>query len=261
MPSTDPMVRSVVRRVALIASRTLVEALRLRLTILLGMGGAGLVLLAHGLRHFNFGATELKFIADFGLGAIDLTCVLLAALATAHLFFRDLDGGLTAIVLTRAVRRGEFIAGKLLGVALVLAWFVSALALVLAGLIAWRGVQLGAGPGAVPLVLQAGALVWLKATLVAAMTLAVCSYAGSALFASVAGLLLALAGHLRSILPPDGWRSALRAWPDLGLFAPETGFAEQATDGPRLLWLTGYWLAYLVLFTGVASYVFRRREL
>ncbi len=43
--------------------------------------------MALGLREFNFGAAELKFIADFGLGAIGLAGTVLAALATAQLYF------------------------------------------------------------------------------------------------------------------------------------------------------------------------------
>ena len=58
------------RRVRLIARHTLGEALRLRLTLLLALIGGALVIGALGLREFNFGSAELKFIGDFGLGAL-----------------------------------------------------------------------------------------------------------------------------------------------------------------------------------------------
>lgn len=248
-------------RMWLVARHTLLEAVRLRLTVLLALTGAGLVLLALGLRDFNFGAAELAFIADFGLGATGLLGTVLAALAMAHLYFRDLEGGLAAVVLTRAVRRGEYLAGKLAGVAGLLALFTAAQILVLVVIIAVREAQLGAAFMPLTVFLQAGALGWLKVTLVAAMTLLVCSYAGSALFASGAGLMLAVVAHLRPFTAAEGWLVWLRLWPDLGLFDPASLLAGSGFSARGLLALTGYWLMFMVLFGALATYVFRRREL
>lgn len=248
------------RRVLLVGWQTLAEALRLRLTVLLALTGAGLVLMALWLRDFNFGATELKFIADFGLGVIGLLGTLLAALGTAHLHFRDVEGGLAAVVLTRRLRRGEYLAGKLIGVAALLALFTAALALVLAGLLTMRAGQLGVVAVPLPLVLQACALVWLKLTLVAGMTLFVCSYAGSALFATSAGLMLAVVAHLRPFTQAEGWLSWLRLWPNLGLFDAEPLLAGARLDIVGLCGLAGYWAVFMFVFVGLATYVFRRRE-
>lgn len=248
------------RRVQLVGWQTLTEALRLRLTVLLAMTGAALVLTALWLRDFNFGATELKFIADFGLGVISLFGTLLAALGTAHLYFRDVEGGLAAVVLTRRLRRGEYLAGKLAGVAALLALFTVALALVLAGLLVVRAAQLGMAFVPLPLILQACALVWLKLTLVAGMTLFVCSYAGSALFAASAGLMLAVAAHLRPFTQAEGWLAWLRLWPNLGLFDAEPLLAGARLDVAGLLGLTAYWAVFMLLFVGLATHVFRRRE-
>ena len=248
------------RRVRLIARQTLAEALHLRLALLLALAGAMLMLMARWLRDFNFGATELKFLGDFGLGAIGLLGTLLAALATAHLFFSDLAGATAGCVLTRPVRRWEYIGGKLAGVIALLALFVAGLALVLAGVIAVREAQLGAAFVPLPVFLQACALVWLKLALVAAMTLLVCSYAGSALFASCSGLLLAGVAHLRPFTAANGWLAWLRLWPDLGLFDPEPLLAGGGLAAADLLGLAGYWAVFILLFGGLASYVFKQRE-
>ncbi len=248
------------RRVGLIARQTLDEALRLRLTVLLVLAGVMLVLMALWLREFNFGAAELKFIGDFGFGAIGLLGTLLAALVTAHLFFSDLTGATIGCMLTRAVRRWEYIGGKLAGVMALLALFVATLALVLAAVIAIREAQLGALFVPLPVFFQAGALVWLKLTLVAAMTLLVCSYAGSALFASCAGLLLAVIAHLRPFTGGEGWLVFLRFWPNLGLFDVEAMLAGADLTGLGLLALVGYWGVFLLLLGGLASYVFQHRE-
>ena len=248
------------RRVWLIAGQTFAEALHLRLTLLLAMAGAMLVLMARWLRDFNFGFTELKFLVDFGLGTIGLMGTLLAALAMAHLFFSDVAGATIACVLTRPVRRWEFIGGKLAGVMALLAWFVVTLALVLAGLIAIREAQLGVRVVPLAVLGQACALVWLKLTLVAAMTLLVCSYAGSPLFASSAGLLLAVVAHLRPFTATTGWLAWMRLWPNLGLFDAEPLLVVGGLSATVLLERIGYWAVFILLLGGLASHVFQHRE-
>lgn len=250
------------RRLALVARQTLLEALRLRLASLFVALGAALVLLALGLRDFKFGTAELKFVADFGLGAIGLLGTLLAALATAQLFFSDLDCGFAACLLTKAVRRGEYLGGRLAGVMALLALFVAGLGLLLGAMLAVRGAQLGATFVSLPVLLQACALVWLKVTLVAAMTLLVSSYAGSTLFAAWAGLLLAAIAHLRAFVGPAHGLGWLRIWPDLGLFDVDRVLVNsRGIGGGELLALGGYWAAFVVLFAAAAAYVFKHREL
>jgi ABC-type transport system involved in multi-copper enzyme maturation permease subunit len=247
-------------RVRCVAAQTLTEAVRLRLAGLLAAAGAIFVLLALWLREFNFGGAELKFIAEFGAGAISLLGTLLAATATAHLFFRDVEGGLAAVVLTRATRRGEYLAGKLAGVAALLALFVTALGLLLGCVLLVRGAQLGATAVPLPVFLQACALVWLKLTLVGAMTLLICSYAGSELFAVCAGLMVTLVAHLRPFTTAEGWAAWLRLWPNLGLFDAGELLAGTAAFPGELGGLFVYWAGFVVLFSALAVYVFRRRE-
>jgi ABC-type Na+ efflux pump permease subunit len=163
-------------------------------------------------------------------------------------------------MLTRTVRRSEYLTGKLVGVTALLAIFVAVLAVVLALLLARREAQLGIRFIPLPLFLQACALVWFELTLVAAMTLLVCSYAGSALFASAAGLLLAVAGHLRPFTGTEGALAWLRLWPNLGLFDPEPLLAGNELGTTVLFGLVGYWAVFLAVLTGLAIYVFRGRE-
>ena len=249
------------RRLRLIARHTLGEAVHLRLTLLLGLAGAGLVGAALGLRDFNFGGAELKFLGDFGLGVLGFFGMLLAALTMAQLFFRDLEGRAACFALARPVRRWEYVAGKFSGVAGVLAIFTATLGLLLAGLLAGRAAQLGLPSPDLRLLLGACGVLWLKSTLVAAMTLLVCSYAGSALFASGVGLMLTLVAHLRP-LAHDGGMGWLRVWPNLALFDGESLLnAGQPVSAAWLLGLTGYGAAYVLLFGTVAALAFRHREL
>jgi hypothetical protein len=114
-----------------------------------------------------------------------------------------------------------------------------------------------------PVFLQACALVWFKTTLVAAMTLLVCTYASSSLFASCTGLLLAAVAHVRAFIGHGqngvGW---LRIWPDLGAFDVDPILSTGRGLGLQVLFSLGaYWLLFLVLFTALAAYVFKQREL
>jgi hypothetical protein len=247
------------RRVRLMAGQALGEALRMRLVSLLAVVAALMLAGARWLRDFNFGAAEIAFIGDFGLGVTGLLGTVLAALATAQLFFADLDAGAAACVLTRPVRRWEYLAGKFAGVAGLLALFTASLGGLLGGLIWWRASQLGAPGAALSIFLGACALQWMKFTLVAGMTLGVCAYAGSALFASCAGLLLTAIGHLRP-WATDGleW---LRIWPNLALFdAGGLLAAGRLPGGAALITLAGYWAGCLLVCGFIASYAFRRRE-
>jgi ABC-type transport system involved in multi-copper enzyme maturation permease subunit len=249
------------RRVRLIARHTLGEALRLRLTLLLGLIGAALVIGALGLREFNFGADELKFIGDFGLGALGGFGTLLAALATAQLFFSEIQGRAAYCLLTRPVRRWEYIWGKFAGICALLALFTAFLGALIAGLLFWRGIQLGVT--AVPLMvfLCACAIQWLKLTLVAGMTLLVCSYSGSALFASCAGLILAVISHVRPFVSGGSRMGWLRVWPNLALFDAETVLAAMQPPTVAMLFgVIGYWAIYVSVFGAIASHVFKRRE-
>ena len=247
-------------RIRLIAGHTLGTALRMKLSLLLAAVAALLVFGALGLREFNFGTAELKFIGDFGLGAIGLLGTLLAALAPAQLFFSDLAGGAAACVLTRPVRRWEYVAGQFGGAAALLALFTATLGALLAALLWWRSSQLGVPPVSLPVLLSACALQWMKFTVIAGMTLCVCSYAGTALFASCAGLLGAVIGHLRPFTS-GGALACLRVWPNLALFDAEALLASgQPLAGSLLLSLAAYWAACLLLFGVLASYAFKHRE-
>lgn len=247
------------RRIRLIARQTLGEALRMRLAGLLASGAALLLLGSRWLREFNFGTAELAFLADFGLGVSGVTVTLLAALATAQLFFDDLAAGGAACVLTRPVRRWEYLAGKLAGVSGLLALFLASLGGLLGALMLVRGHQLGVPVVALPVFLSACALQWMQGTLVAAMTLTVCTYANSPLFASLSGLMLAVIGHLRPFA--TGALEWLRFWPNLSLFDSGGVLAsDQPLTGSFLFGLAAYWTYCLVMTGLLAVYAFRHRE-
>ena len=270
----------VMQRIGLIAGNTFREALHQRsfgLMLLVALGFTGG---AWGFRQFNFGASELKFIADLGLGALALFGALLAIGATVQTFFAELEGRTLHLLLARGVTQGEFVLGKLAGVQLLLALFS---AMVLACLIpllwAREAAIMAAAAESLPgdrllslngVLLAAGAL-WLKSGVLTAAVLAVCSFAGSRLYALVCGFLLLIIFHSGAILTVYGAQSSgIGQWvvmglktimPDFGAFDLTSAiFIETkplAVAGQLIL----YTAIYMMGFCLIAARLLRAREI
>ncbi|MFA5058621.1 MAG: ABC transporter permease [Opitutaceae bacterium] len=269
-------------RVALIAEYTVREAARQRLPLLMGMLAAVTAGAALMLRDFNFGATELKFLLDAGLGALMIFGAILAIVAMAQLFFSEIERRTVLTVLAKPVWRAEFILGKFGGVLLLLLAYCGLGTALLTGLLWWREAALmSSDPAVFPDgrrvayagVALCGLVEWLKLGVLAALTLLVASYARSSLFAVGVGFLALITGHLLHLardIPgnPDslwlrgGSRVLSLMLPDFQLFA----VADKVAAGESLpLSLVGgiaiYALGYMAAFSGMAVYCFRQREL
>src|SRR6188508_422357 len=126
------------RRTWLIARNTLLEASRQKLFSFLLFLALALVLGARWFRDFNFGAPELKFLADCGFGAMAFFGAALTITATAQLFFIEIENRTALTLLAKPVWRAEFILGKFLGVAVLMAVFCLLLTTLLIAVLWWR---------------------------------------------------------------------------------------------------------------------------
>src|SRR5581483_12120307 len=102
-------------RTWLIAQNTLREAVRQKLLHFFVGLAIALVVGAQGLRDFNFGAPELKFLADCGYGAMSFFGSAVVIAMTAQLFFSEIENRTALTVLAKPVWRAEFVLGKFLG--------------------------------------------------------------------------------------------------------------------------------------------------
>lgn len=268
------------QRIGLIAGNTFREALHQRslgLMLLVALGFTGG---AWGFRQFNFGASELKFIADLGLGALALFGALLAIGATVQTFFTELEGRTLHLLWARGVTRGEFVLGKLVGIQLLLALFSAVLLACLIPLLwAREAAIMSAAADSLPaerllsltgVLLAAGAL-WLKCGVLTAAVLAVCSFAGSRLYVLVCGFLLLIIFHSGAILTVYEANSAgIGQWAVMGLKAILPDFAafdltSTVFADARLLAVTGqlilYAAIYMVGFCFIAVRLLRAREI
>jgi ABC-type Na+ efflux pump permease subunit len=269
-------------RVALIAHNTLLEAVRHKLLNFLLWLALALVVGARWLRDFNFGAPELKFLADCGFGAMAFFGAAFVIAATAQLFFGEIENRTAQTLLAKPVWRAEFILGKFFGIAALAAIFCGLLTLVLMLMLWTRESALMAEfAEAFPSGRQvhyanvaiAGVLQWAKLSVLAALTLLVASFAQTQLFTVVTGFFILVICHLQA-LAHDAYRRAGGAvarvaaggiawvFPNFQLFGLADSLA--AADAPASGDVARV-LIYAAIYIGaactLAAYSFRQREI
>ncbi len=270
------------RRLRFIAQNTLREAVRQKIFLLLLVLALGLVAGAQFFREFHFGSHELKFLADVGFGAIAGFGSVLAVVATAQLFFSEIERRTILTLLAKPVSRAEFVLGKFAGVAVLTAVFCGGLTALLAGVLWVRESTLMrelpdafAGGGMINYahVAVVGLMQWLKLVLLSALTLLVASYAQTQLFTVVMGFVVWVICHLQHLAQAASSRpgaSGVRvivgwvahALPDFQVFnLGEILGGDRALPWSYLELVLIYAGAYIVVACALAVFCFRRREL
>jgi len=267
------------RRIGLIAATTLRETLRERSFGFMLFVGLIFTANAWFFRQFNFGTSELKFIADLGFGALALFGALLAIGATVQTFFAELEGRTLHLLVARGVTPGEFVLGKITGIQLLLGLFAVVLLGCMIPLLWARESAMLADvlptERAVSIsgILLAAGLHWLKFGVLTAAVLAVCALAGSRLYALVCGFLLLLIFHSGAMLAIYASQTTgVVHWvtlgvqtllPDFGVF--DGSHAVFAGAGARSLVETAklvlYAVIYLAGFGFIATRLLRAREI
>jgi len=273
-------ISSSLSRVGTIAGNTFLEAVRQRFFIALLVLAAGLLVSTEFLREFNFGASEVRFIADIGFGALVLFGSVLTITVTAQLFFAEIESRTALTLLAKPVRRGEFIVGKFLGVWLVVLIFCVIVTLLVCAVLATREAEiLAADPDAGDALVSYGAVIaaaavqWVKFGVLGAITLLLGSYSNTNLFSVATALLVLVICHLQ-YLARDVWERGGSAVAQvgaglLGLLFPNFqlfNLADLVTAGEPfgaalIVRVTLYGLAYIAVFLALASFSFRRREI
>lgn len=269
-------------RLGIVAGNTFLEAVRQKLFNFLLLLAVALVASVQLFREFNFGSSELKFIADFGFGAMVFFGSTLTIAATAQLFFSEIENRTALTILAKPIWRTEFIFGKFIGVFAVVGVFCGLTTLLLAGLLYHReGVLMNANPemfenGRIihygDLVLM-GVLQWLKFGVLAAITLLVASFSNTNLYTVVMGFFVLVICHLQ-YLARDAYASVaslpLRllvqvlgyVFPNFQVFnlTDQIGIGE-GIEAAVFARVAGYALIYIAVIGGLAVYSFRNREI
>ncbi|MBC2596370.1 ABC transporter permease subunit [Ruficoccus amylovorans] len=274
-------------RILTIGRNTFLDAVRQKFFNALVILSVALIVSSRFFRQFDFGSGELKFIADFGLGAILLFGSILAVVATAQLFYSEIENRTALTILAKPVYRWEFLAGKFLGVFLLLLVFTALMSGILGVMLYWResalmerfGDQFEDGHRLVSYggLFGFAVLQWLKLGVLCAVTLFVSSFSNTNLYSVVVSFFVMIICQLQYIAR-DSWENignpvlkglvwALSLlFPNFQMFnvGDVMLFPHDATEqlGAFTPWaIGGYGLVYIVVFIGLAVYAFRRREI
>jgi hypothetical protein len=283
-------------RIFAIASNTLTELTRQRVFYVLLIFALVLIGSSVFMARFSF-QQEFQILKDISLGAISIFSSLLGIVATARLIPQDMEDRTIYTILAKPVPRFEYLLGKLFGVLLLLAISISLMTLLFTVVLYFReqavltetSRQMGTAPreqldaalsavraAALNIDILAGvAVIFLKACLLAALSLFVSTFATTNIFTVVVMVFVYFIGHLQPIAreywleqPSSSWLTraflAIVAliFPDLqafnlvddivaGVAIPLALFAKTALLG----------IFYIIIYTLAATFVFYGKEL
>lgn len=272
-------------RIRLIAGNTFLEAVRQKFFNSLLLISIALVGSSTFFQQFDFGAGELKFIADFGFGALFFFGSILSITATTQLFFNEIENRTALTMLAKPVYKLEFLAGKFLGAHLLMLCFTAVISLVLFGILYWRESVIVAQIGD-RIVLDGpllrygdiflfGFLQWMKFGILAAITLFIASFANTNLYTIAVSFFVLIICQLQYIARDaysgmeEGFERVLvqvlgLVFPNFQLFniGDQLLFdVEQVLPFSVILRMTAYGLVYTLAFILLAQVNFRRREI
>lgn len=273
-----------ISRVRLIAGNTFLEAVRQKFFSSLLLISVALVASSTFFQQFDFGTSELKFITDFGFGALFFFGSILSIAATTQLFFSEIENRTALTMLAKPVHKLEFLAGKFMGAHLLMLTFTSALMLVLAIILYWRETALMAYLGedfqagrliAYGDLLVFGLLQWMKFGVLSAIALFIASFSNTNLYTVVVSFFVLIICQLQYIARdtyadmPAGaaqWLVGLLglAFPNFQLFnVGDQLVFDVANPLPAgTVWqVVGYGLIYAIAFILLAQVNFRKREI
>ncbi len=195
-------------RMQTIAANTFLEAVRQRFFNTVLTIAVALVLGAGFFQQFNFGASELKFVTDFGFGAIFFFGAILAITAMTQLFFSEIENRTALTLLAKPVYRLEFLVGKFLGAHCLIGVFCLLISTVLWGVLYWReGALMASFPDSFPdgrtlaygEVFLFGFVQWLKFGIIAAIALFIASFSNTNLYTVVVSFFVLVICQLQYI--------------------------------------------------------------
>lgn len=251
---------------------------------------------------WNVPAQELKLLKDFSLAGMTLFSSLLAIVGTAMLLPKDIEDRTLYTILSKPVPRIEYLLGKLFGVLLLIGVSLLLMDLLFTGVLyfrqsiilaqerasfgdiaanpeaaeQWDIVRRGIEQNGLTWELQYGILaIFIKAAVIAALSLLVSTFASSSLFTMVTAAVAFFAGHLQADIRayyesvPE-W-TAIAKWvaaplalllPDFQLFnIVDAVVAGEPIGAGVPLRLLGFGAGYVTVYLLIAWYVFQDKEI
>ena len=240
-------------RIAAITGNTFTELVRLKVFYFLLIFALLLIANSFFMARLSF-QQEFQVLKDVSLGGMSIFSSLLAIVATAQLLPRDLEDRTIYTILAKPVPRYEYLIGKLAGVLLLLALSILAMSALFLAVLFVREQSLAnetlrATTGLQPEQVQQAlrslrasafnanlipgiVIIYLKAALLAALTLLISTFASSNIFTIVVMVFIYFIGHFQATAREywlqehaGGWLAKVflalvaLAFPDLQLFS------------------------------------------
>ena len=284
-------------RIRALATNTFTELVRLKIFYFLLIFGLLLIGSSAFLVRLSF-QDQFQMLKDVSLGAMSIFTSLLAILATAGLLPKDIEDRTLYTILAKPVPRIEYLLGKLFGVFLLLLVAMllmgAVFAIVLVARVHVVTSDIYAGGGGKELIVQqirdlhataynpnlwaGGAVIFMKACLLASMTLFISTFASSSIFTVIVSVVVYFIGHLQGTAR-DYWQmsagfTGLAWWmkaflaivslvfPDLQLFNLVDEIVVGTAIAPLLLFKTlGLGVTYCAIYVLAAYFMFASREI
>lgn len=250
--------------VAVIARNTFKEAVRDRILYLLLFFAATAILFSRVLALLTVG-DRMKIVKDVGLASISLFGALMAILIGTGLVYKEIEKRTIFTLLSKPIRRAEFLLGKYFGLVLTLAVMLACMGIIFLALIFLQ-------TGTVELKLFAAiTFIFIELVLLTAVALLFSCFS-TPILSALFSLAFYLIGHfswsletlIKKVRPGLG-KTLLRVLaailPDLETFNIKTEVVHGLPlPASLLLTATAYGLVYAAFVLTLAILVFRRRD-
>jgi hypothetical protein len=284
-------------RIRALTANTFTELVRLKVFYFLLLFALLLIGSSAFLVRLSF-QDQFQMLKDLSLGAMSIFTSLLAILATAGLLPKDIEDRTLYTILAKPVPRLEYLIGKLLGVMLLLLAAMVAMGAMFALVLWWRVHEVtadiltsGSPPDLIaqqitelrasafnPNLWAGGAVIFVKACLLASMTLFISTFASTSIFTVIVSVMIYFAGHLQATAR-DYWQASAglagNPWwtkaflalvalflPDLQLFNLVDEIVVGTAIAPWLLFKTlGLGATYCAVYLLAAYFMFSGKEL
>lgn len=276
------------KRVWIIALNTFTEAIRQKVYNVLLIFALVAIASATFFAQFSF-SEQLKFVKDFCLGALSVFGALIAIVGTAQLLPNEVENRTIYTILSKPVRRFEFLLGKFKGIVLLIFLSMVMMSLMFAAALVFKENRLVAEvlreAGHIqnadvqqtireirrqafdPDIVKGVILIFVKLALLASITLFFSTFSTSMVFNVVVAFMAFLAGHLRAGAA-EIWSehtvlmALLAIVPDLGAF----NVADDIIIGNVIPWshvgeIVVYGTVRTVIIVVAAHLIFTRREI
>ncbi len=262
------------KSVLTIAANTFRDAIRQKLILLVALIALVLVISSKYFLRLDLGHEQLRFVFDFGSGAIGFFGSIIAVVSTCQLFHSEIDNKTIVTLLSKPVGIGGFAFGKLFGESGVLALFCAIIAAATCAMLFYTEASFGESAQR----LSAGLTInysgvvaccfiqWIKLCCIAAVASAVCSFSRSLLFSVVISFMCLAISLMGAVtLGLGGEKSNFTnfvstIFPDFQIFSAAEAFAFEPVLPEAFFGAAGYGIVYAAALCLLTAWSFSKRE-